>query len=374
MELLTAALRDKSWAVHQEAVRMMEALGKSAIKPTIAALMDRDSRVRESAAKILGNLNDPYAVEPLTAALRDQNSAVRRAAVEALELFGDPRAVRPLRIALWEEDNDDVCWIITQALVKLDESAVELFIAIMQDEDSDSNVRQTAAWALGELDDHRAIEPLIAALQDRDSNIRLRASEALGLLGNSCAVEPLNALLRKETEGNVRQVITQALGNLGEPAVEPLIATLKDEEGYVRQTAAQALIEIGEPSVEPLIATLQDEDSYVRQVAVSTLGAIDPRRAVAPVISALQDKDSNVRRAAVETLEGIGTPEALVAIEETTESLEPLTPTCPRCGNEMVLRTAKRGSNRGNQFWGCPSYPRCRGMRQYEPVSQLPVK
>jgi hypothetical protein len=52
------------------------------------------------------------------------------------------------------------------------------------------------------------------------------------------------------------------------------------------------------------------------------------------------------------------------------ESLEPLSPTCPRCGNEMVLRTAKSGPNRGNQFWGCPSYPRCRGIRQYEAVSQ----
>lgn len=33
---------------------------------------------------------------------------------------------------------------------------------------------------------------------------------------------------------------------------------------------------------------------------------------------------------------------------------------CPRCGATMVLRTAKRGANVGNQFWGCSSYPRCR--------------
>ncbi|MDM5124447.1 MULTISPECIES: nuclease-related domain-containing protein [Aeromonas] len=37
-------------------------------------------------------------------------------------------------------------------------------------------------------------------------------------------------------------------------------------------------------------------------------------------------------------------------------------PTCPRCGNAMVLRTASRGENRGNQFWGCRGYPTCRGM------------
>lgn len=33
---------------------------------------------------------------------------------------------------------------------------------------------------------------------------------------------------------------------------------------------------------------------------------------------------------------------------------------CPRCGNRMVLRTAKQGRNVGKQFWGCSSYPRCK--------------
>lgn len=37
-------------------------------------------------------------------------------------------------------------------------------------------------------------------------------------------------------------------------------------------------------------------------------------------------------------------------------------PLCPICGREMVLRTAKKGSNLGEQFWGCPDYPGCRGV------------
>ena len=42
------------------------------------------------------------------------------------------------------------------------------------------------------------------------------------------------------------------------------------------------------------------------------------------------------------------------------------TPRCPICGNEMVLRAAKSGANQGKQFWGCPDYPRCRGIRKIE--------
>jgi restriction system protein len=36
---------------------------------------------------------------------------------------------------------------------------------------------------------------------------------------------------------------------------------------------------------------------------------------------------------------------------------------CPSCGQPMVLRTSKRGANAGNQFWGCSTYPACKGTR-----------
>jgi len=39
-------------------------------------------------------------------------------------------------------------------------------------------------------------------------------------------------------------------------------------------------------------------------------------------------------------------------------------PHCPRCAAKMVLREAKRGRWMGQNFWGCPGYPRCDGIRQ----------
>ena len=38
-------------------------------------------------------------------------------------------------------------------------------------------------------------------------------------------------------------------------------------------------------------------------------------------------------------------------------------PACPTCGSRMVLRTARRGRNAGNNFWGCSKYPSCTGTR-----------
>ena len=38
-------------------------------------------------------------------------------------------------------------------------------------------------------------------------------------------------------------------------------------------------------------------------------------------------------------------------------------PKCPNCGGIMTQRLARRGRNAGGKFWGCVSYPRCRGTR-----------
>lgn len=38
-----------------------------------------------------------------------------------------------------------------------------------------------------------------------------------------------------------------------------------------------------------------------------------------------------------------------------------IAPNCPRCAQPMVRRTARKGVNAGQEFWGCSDYPRCRG-------------
>ena len=49
-----------------------------------------------------------------------------------------------------------------------------------------------------------------------------------------------------------------------------------------------------------------------------------------------------------------------------TDRAEKDGPVCPKCGNPMVLRTARKGANAGSQFWGCCAYPKCKGVRQIE--------
>ena len=64
-------------------------------------------------------------------------------------------------------------------------------------------------------------------------------------------------------------------------------------------------------------------------------------------------------------------PEGDTPTEAAPEEPEGDTPTeaapnCPRCNEIMVLRTAKKGANKGNSFWGCSTFPKCRSMKPVE--------
>lgn len=39
-------------------------------------------------------------------------------------------------------------------------------------------------------------------------------------------------------------------------------------------------------------------------------------------------------------------------------------PSCPSCGSAMNKRIARQGANSGNAFWGCTTYPKCKGIIQ----------
>jgi len=36
---------------------------------------------------------------------------------------------------------------------------------------------------------------------------------------------------------------------------------------------------------------------------------------------------------------------------------------CPKCGSALVIRTRKTGTNVGQQFWGCSTFPKCRTVQ-----------
>jgi HEAT repeat protein len=178
----------------------------------------------------------------------------------------------------------------------------------------DASTRKNAADALGQIKDPRAVKPLIVALKaDRNPLVRTSAAKALGEIGTP-AVEPLIAAL-KEKDAEVRWRAVVNLGKIKDTrAVEPLIASLKsDRDERVRREAAEALDQIKDSrATEPLIAALKDKDFEVRANAARGLGRGDAPRAFEALLAALTgDKDPSVRISAAEALGETRDPRAI---------------------------------------------------------------
>ncbi len=175
---------------------------------------------------------------------------------------------------------------------------IEIQIDLLQD--PDWAVRREAVITLGEMGDERCVEPVVRALRDGDWQVREAAIEAVGMIGSSC-VEPVVRLLR---DWDIRKAAIVALGKIkDERVLEPLIGQLRNDE--FNELATEALAELGQPAVEKLVAALKDKDENVRKQAVIALGRIKDPAAVDALIDMLKDKDWFTRLTAAASLEKI---------------------------------------------------------------------
>jgi HEAT repeat protein/beta-lactamase regulating signal transducer with metallopeptidase domain len=224
------------------------------------------------------------AVAALIPTLRDADADVRQTAAQALGELGDPRAVEALMRAL---RTDPV-----------------------------AGVRQMAAWALGEIEDTRAVPALGEAVRgDASPDVREMAAWALGEIESPNAIDPLRAALRDSSPG-VRAKAVWALGEIEDPgAVPALTEALRDGSAEIRQMAAWALGEIESPAaVEPLAGALRDSDVEVRRKAAWALGEIEDPRALPALSTALGDADAEVRSMAAWAMGEIQPPAAPAAL------------------------------------------------------------
>lgn len=140
-----------------------------------------------------------------------------------------------------------------------------------------TDVRVTAARALGASRDPRALPPLVAALGEENRDVRWAAIEALSELGDRRAVPPLlEYLKRQEAYRWGKRLVANALGALGDPAaVDALAGLFADEDPFVRRTAAFALLRIGDARGIRKVAEL------TRGNADDTLGSVRRELALA---------------------------------------------------------------------------------------------
>jgi len=245
---------------------------------------------REAAATALGDL-DKRVLPSLLALLHDGQGEVRQYATLAISGLSEHR---------------DAAWFVRAYREQVQGPLIQALA------DQESNVRAAAAQALGQWGDERAVEPLLAVIQDRDVEVRREVVATLSYPKDERALEPLLHAFLTDDDMQVRAHAAEGLGRHLEDnrAVNTLIQALQDEQSHIRQQAAGLLCWLkDERATDALIQALQDNDPEVREWAIEALwqlciGNGDDLSAEAiekmrnPLMQALQDENREVRECA----------------------------------------------------------------------------
>jgi HEAT repeat protein len=125
---------------------------------------------------------------------------------------------------------------------------VDLLVELLEREiEQPSSFGERIAFALGWMDDDRAIPALTSAIEGVDPNLRIEAVGALGRLKSQSSFPLLARLLRDDNEDpNVRANAAIAIGHLGIPGSESTLkeATRSPDE-FIAASAKEGLRLLG---------------------------------------------------------------------------------------------------------------------------------
>jgi HEAT repeat protein len=302
-EKLIKALKSDSGSIR---IAALMALGErketTAIDP-ITGILTRDySPVQSSAAFALGEIGDERAVEVLVIQMKDgESDTIRSNAAIALGKIGKEIAVPDLIARL----RDNRAGVRSSAALSLgrigSETAVEPLIGVLtsgklvegrakDSVNANEDIRKSAILALGEIGGAGVTEALTGILTDKEEklSVRMAAATALGNTGDPQAMETLkNVYNDRNMDVNLRNQAFLALGKTeNQEVAELLVARLGDRE--FGASSREALIDMGEIAVDPLIENLKTTDVKVRDETALLLIEIGDQKAVKPLIEAYQ--------------------------------------------------------------------------------------
>src|SRR5262245_27368495 len=184
---------------------------------TLPTLLDQNQDARQLIAEL--RANDAVARTRAACGLRELGDAAGEAIDPLVALLDDASPVEPTvcERRWWRgSDNDQTTpgEQAASALVAIGSCAVPAVLAALQR--PSWVARRNAAWALGALDDSRAVKPLIDVIRDREPQVREQAAWALGALDDPSAVTALVAALKDENP-RVRKQSAWALGAIDDP-------------------------------------------------------------------------------------------------------------------------------------------------------------
>ena len=274
------------------------------------------------------------AVPAIAELLANDDAGVRREALLALGSIGsDAQSAVPAMIKALDDTDFTVRYGAAFALGRIGPAAKAAQESLQKrTADSDHFLRAVSLWSLAKLDPkdetkrREAAKHLVTYLTGNPGGVRSVAAHALAELkaGDTDVIDAFIGTLG-DKQVDVAAIAENALAQIGESAVKPLIRALENDASRIG--AATTLGRIGAPAkaaIPALVTALGDKSAEVRREVLYALAAIGPdsRQALAAVVRSLaSDPDAATRHAAAYALGTLG-PAAKDAVPALRKSLE----------------------------------------------------
>ncbi len=169
-----------------------------------------------------------------------------------------------------------------------------------------------------------AVSILVDKFTTKSARERLTVIEILKRIGSPAVPYLITAL--KRHNGLVVQRVCWAMGDIGDTtAVEPLIGVTDHTRWQVRDQAIGALGKIGDRRADKVVAfALNDPISQVRKAAVVSCGKLTIENSIEQLIHALGDEFYGARLCASEALLKMDTSKVIAALVDSMESINDL--------------------------------------------------
>ncbi len=303
-------------------------LGQAAVKPLIDAYSieaDEEDCFGDYHAK--ENSSDGHM--EVSDRLMNGNERLKVEVIRALGKIGDPSAVDTILSAIKRRVPKELVPVSLEALASIKtDRAVD---AIIEELKNRVGYQSEAAQCLGKIKANRAVNELIVIISGGDreewekadpfSPTQEAALKALAQIQDPRAVKPILALIKKKKEFEYENwdPATNALLEYKELAVKPLIDILGGKSAPPRLPMRLGAIYVlgrsnSRPAADLILGYLNEKNIEVVACSIEALGALKEKRAVAPLVRFSKGGNYELRWRAIDALGEIQDNEAVVPL------------------------------------------------------------
>ena len=226
-----------------------ETISETVIPKFIELLSDHNPEVKLGAIRGLYDTARGSAIPQLLTLFDEPDPRVRKAAIQAVGMHRYPKIFPNLLRLLNDPDANVKIAVIKILGRRKSQKAVPYLIELLSDDEN--KIRQAVILALGDLKAKKAVHYILPLLSDANDDIRCAAIDAMEKLRVTQAIPQITEFAFDDND-YIRSSVVRALPTL--------IKATKDEDFWVRFSAIEAIGNLGDLALLPVLEDLEQND------------------------------------------------------------------------------------------------------------------